>query len=205
MLKRLFDIKTAVVGLIVLSPFFILIALLITTTSRGGIFFRQTRIGRGGTPFRIFKFRTMTPTDGAEAGRFDLADQSRVTAIGRVLRRTKLDELPQLFNVLVGSMSIVGPRPEVERWTCEYPERWRIVHTVRPGITDRASIEFRDEEKLLSAADDPEACYRDVILPRKLDFYEAYADQHSMWGDCAIVLRTMALLIGVGKPSANER
>lgn len=205
MLKRTLDVLFAGIGVLFLSPLLLLLAILVAVTSRGGILFRQTRIGLNGTPFTILKFRSMRPVDGAEAGRFDAGDSSRVTSMGRFLRRTKLDELPQLFNVLGGSMSVVGPRPEVERWTREYPERWARVHTVRPGLTDLASIEFRDEEKLLREATDPEACYRDVVLPQKLAFYEAYADNHPVFGDIVIVLRTVMMLIGVGGRGSIQR
>lgn len=205
MLKRGFDILAAALGVLLLSPFLIVVALLVAVTSRGGVFFAQIRVGRGGVPFTMYKFRSMRPARDAEDGRFDLGDQSRVTAVGRVLRRTKLDEFPQLFNVLAGSMSLVGPRPEVERWTREYPDRWRIAHTVRPGMTDRASIEFRDEEKLLRTAADPEACYRDVILPRKLDSYEAYARRHPFWGDVRILMQTGVVVFLGGESRADER
>ena len=205
MLKRTFDLAAAAMGVLVLSPLLLVLSVVVGLTSRGGVVFRQTRIGLNGQPFKIIKFRTMRPLTGAEAGRFDAGDSSRVTPIGRLLRRTKLDELPQLFNVLGGSMSVVGPRPEVERWTREYSERWSRVHTVRPGLTDLASIEFRDEEQLLREAADPEACYRDVILPRKLAFYEAYVDDHPFFGDILIVLRTLAMLAGVGGSGSDER
>ena len=127
----------------------------------------------------------------SESGAFDVGDTSRVTAVGRFLRKTKLDELPQLWNVLRGDMSLVGPRPEVRKWVEAYPERWAKVLTVRPGITDPASIAFRNEEELLTAAPDPENYYRNVILPRKLALYEQYVATRSFWGDVGILLKTV--------------
>jgi lipopolysaccharide/colanic/teichoic acid biosynthesis glycosyltransferase len=118
-----------------------------------------------------------------------------VTGVGRFLRKTKLDELPQLWNVLFGEMSLVGPRPEVRAWVGAYPERWAVVHRVRPGITDPASIEFRNEEELLSVAVNPDAYYRDVILPRKLDLYEEYIRSRTLSGDIGIVFRTVAAVL----------
>jgi lipopolysaccharide/colanic/teichoic acid biosynthesis glycosyltransferase len=119
-----------------------------------------------------------------------------VTRVGKLLRKTKLDELPQLWNVLVGDMSLVGPRPEVRKWVEAYPDRWSKVLAVRPGITDPASIEFRNEEELLAAAPDPKTCYRDVILPRKLDLYEEYVETRSFWGDVGILLKTVWAVAG---------
>jgi len=132
---------------------------------------------------------------GADGGAFDAGDTSRVTAVGRVLRKTKLDELPQLWNVLKGDMSLVGPRPEVRKWVEAYPERWAKVLSVRPGITDPASIEFRNEEELLAQAGDPEAYYRDVILPRKLDLYEEYVAKRSLGGDISIMFKTVFAVV----------
>jgi len=134
--------------------------------------------------------RTEDSKRWVESGEFDAGDTSRVTSVGRFLRKTKLDELPQLWNVLKGDMSLVGPRPEVRKWVEVYPERWARVLTVRPGITDPASIEFRHEEKLLATSQDPERTYRDEILPRKLALYEQYVATWSFWGDIAILIKT---------------
>lgn len=200
-MKRLFDVVVAAAGLVVLAPLLLLVAISVATTSRGGPFFRQVRVGRNRCPFRLVKFRSMTVRTGSEAGSFDAGSTLRVTAVGRVLRRTKLDELPQLWNVLAGDMSLVGPRPEVSSWTEVHRDRWDRVLTVRPGITDPASIEFRDEESILAASDDPEACYRDRILPRKLDLAEAYVRNRSFAGDLAIIARTIAAVAGFGTGS----
>ena len=204
MLKRVFDIACASVGLLLLLPLLFIIAILVVMTSRGGILFRQERIGRDGRAFRLNKFRTMTYDKNAEAGEFSPGENSRVTTAGRFLRMTKLDELPQMWNVLVGDMSLVGPRPEVSRWVTEYPERWKIVHSIRPGITDEASIEFRNEEQILADSSDPESCYRDVILPRKLDLAEKYAGSHSFAGDLSILSRTFWTVFSGGSRERNR-
>ncbi len=198
-MKRLLDILVAATALLVLSPLLIAISILVAATSSGGPFFRQVRVGRDRRPFRLMKFRSMTIRRGSEHGSFDAGDRSRVTRIGRVLRRTKLDELPQLWNVLVGEMSLVGPRPEVPVWTEVHRDRWDLVLSVRPGVTDPASIEFRDEESILAASPDPEACYRDEILPRKLTLAEAYVRDRSFRGDLRILARTAAVLGGFGR------
>lgn len=200
--KRVLDVVVATLGLLALSPLLLVLGVAVAATSPGGPFFRQTRVGRDRRPFRLVKFRSMTVQRGSELGSFDAGSTARVTAVGRFLRRTKLDELPQLWNVLVGDMSLVGPRPEVPAWTEVHPDRWDRVLSVRPGITDPASIEFRDEESILAASDDPEACYRDEILPRKLDLAEAYVRNRSFGGDLAILIRTLTAVIGVGTGSA---
>ena len=139
----------------------------------------------------------MTVRAGSEAGTFDAGDTSRITRVGRYLRVTKLDELPQHWSVVVADMSLVGPRPEVRKWVEAYPERWAVVHAIRPGITDRAAIVFRHGEELLAASADPER-----ILPRKLDLYGAYVRARSFWGDFVIQWRTFAAVIGV-EPAAE--
>jgi lipopolysaccharide/colanic/teichoic acid biosynthesis glycosyltransferase len=172
-----------------------LVAGLIRTLDGPPVLFRHARIGKAGRSFELLKFRTMAVAAGAEKGSFDLGSSSRVTRLGALLRRTKLDELPQLWNVLKGEMSLVGPRPEVPRWVEAYPERWARVLTIRPGITDPASIEFRNEEAILAAASDPEATYRDVVLPRKLDLYERYVTERSFRGDLGILARTLSAVV----------
>jgi lipopolysaccharide/colanic/teichoic acid biosynthesis glycosyltransferase len=153
--KRTFDVVVSLFALTILAPVLGAIALGVLATSPGGVLFRQVRMGRANRPFNIVKFRTMSVVPDAAKGRFDPGrDGDRITPIGRWLRKTKLDELPQFWNVLRGEMSLVGPRPEVPRWTEVYPERWEVVLSVRPGITDPASIEYRHEEALLAAAED---------------------------------------------------
>lgn len=204
MLKRLFDLIAALLGLLILLPVLAVIAVAVRLSSRGPVLFRQTRVGLCGRDFVLLKFRTMTVRAGSEAGTFDAGDTSRVTRIGRYLRVTKLDELPQLWNVVVSDMSLVGPRPEVRKWVEAYPERWAVVHAVRPGITDPAAIVFYHEEKLLTASADPERMYRERILPRKLDLYEAYIRTRSFWGDFVILWWTFAAIIGVGPTAETE-
>ena len=167
-----FDIIFSGIGLLLLSPLLIVVSGMILIFDGRPIFFRQTRVGINGADFILYKFRTMRVMRGAASGTFDAGDTSRITKIGAFLRKTKLDELPQLWNVFKGDMSLVGPRPEVRKWVDAYPERWAKVLTVKPGITDPASIYYRNEEELLAQADDPVACYRDQILPHKLDLYE---------------------------------
>ena len=188
--KRLFDFAAALAGLVVLSPLMLVLAVLVRATSPGPALFIQERVGRHGRLFRCAKFRTMCA--GAQAqGTVTTATDARVTAAGRFLRRWKLDELPQLWNVLRGEMSLVGPRPEVGRWVEAYPERWARILAVRPGITDPASIEFRNEEEILRRSADPERTYREEILPRKLALYERYVKEQSWWGDVAILWKTV--------------
>jgi lipopolysaccharide/colanic/teichoic acid biosynthesis glycosyltransferase len=195
MLKRLFDLVLALVGLIVLSPLLAVLAAGVRWSSPGPALFRQVRVGRGGRDFVLYKFRTMTVWDGTESGSFDAGDTSRVTRLGRLLRATKLDELPQLWNVVRGDMSLVGPRPEIRKWVEAYPERWALVHKVRPGITDPATILYRHEEQILATAADPLAEYRDRILPHKLGLYERYARKNSFAGDLGILARTLIALV----------
>jgi lipopolysaccharide/colanic/teichoic acid biosynthesis glycosyltransferase len=190
-MKRLFDFVMSLVGLVILFPVLALVALAVAIDSGWPVFFVQKRVGRGGHLFPMYKFRSMTVVKEAASGSFDAGDSSRVTRVGRWLRKSKMDELPQLWNVLKGDMSLVGPRPEVKKWVEVYPERWQVVHTVRPGITDNASIEFRSEEELLAASDAPETTYKEVVLPQKLSLYEAYVLQNSFWGDIRIILKTL--------------
>lgn len=193
--KRLLDTVMALVGLIVLAPLLVLIATAIVMETPGSALFRQRRVGLGGRDIILWKFRTMTLRQGSESGSFDLGDASRVTKIGCVLRATKLDELPQLWNVIRGDMALVGPRPEVRKWVDCYPQRWALIHTVRPGITDPASIAFRHEEEILQAATDPEIVYREIILPQKLELYELYLQQRGFWEDSKILCRTLLALL----------
>ena len=188
--KRGFDLLLAAPALLLALPLMGLIALAIRLDSRGPVFFRQTRVGRGGRLFRIHKFRTMHPHDGA-GPQLTAAHDARITRVGRWLRRSKLDELPQLIDVLAGHMSLVGPRPEVPRYMALYaPEVRARILSVRPGITDRAAIAFRDEERLLAAAPDPERVYVEQIMPIKQRYYLDYVAQRSLRGDLRILWDT---------------
>jgi len=169
MAKRLFDLLCAGLGLLILLPMLVLLALWIKLDSRGPIFFRQERVGRHGRPFLIHKFRSMQVDAPARGLQITVGADPRITRAGRFLRASKLDELPQLWDVLRGAMSLVGPRPEVPKYVALYPEELRrVVLSVRPGITDLASLEYRDESALLAAAADPEREYVEVVLPAKL-------------------------------------
>ena len=191
MTKRLFDLAGAALGLLLCLPLFAAIAVAIKLDSPGPVFFRQTRIGRHGRPFRIHKFRSMQARQPAGAGAITVGRDPRITRVGAVLRRWKLDELPQLIDVLDGSMSLIGPRPEVPQYVALYPDALRrTVLSVRPGITDPASIHFRNENDLLAGADDPEAVYRERILPEKLRLQAEYVQSRSFAGDMRILLRT---------------
>lgn len=192
MSKRLFDLFTCILGLIALSPLFFLISVWIKVDSPGPIFFRQVRVGKGGKLFRIHKFRTMR-VNAEQDGRLTVGEDSRITKSGRFLRKYKLDELPQLIDVVVGEMSLVGPRPEVEEFMDIYPAEIRSkVLSVRPGITDRASIEMVDENELLAGYPDPRQAYIDLILPVKQGYYIDYVRSRSFWGDIRIILETIA-------------
>ena len=195
MLKRGFDFVSSYTGIVLSAPLFLIITLIISTSMPGPILFRQLRVGKNGKLFRLNKFRTMRVLKEAEKGSFDAGNSSRITPLGKFLRKTKLDELPQLFNVLRGDMSIVGPRPEVKQWTEVYSEKWAIVHSVRPGITDNASILFRNEEEILAASSNPIETYKNEILPKKLDLYIDYVNNQSLIGDVKIILKTIYTVI----------
>lgn len=195
--KRAFDLLCVVPGLIFLSPLFLLVAVWIKLDSPGPVFFRQTRVGKDGRLFQIFKFRSMVPNAEMLGAALTVGEDPRITRSGRLLRKLKLDELPQLWNVLRGDMSLVGPRPEVPKYVAHYDEAKKsVVLSIRPGITDPASIEFFDESELLANAPDPEAFYVQTILPRKLALYEEYVRTASLWRDIGIIFRTIALAFG---------
>jgi len=191
MIKRCFDFFVSLAGIIVVSSFILIVAVLIKLLMGPPVFFRQTRVGKDGREFLLIKFRTMTISPGAERGEFEPGNLSRVTSFGRFLRNTKLDELPQLLNVLKGDMSLVGPRPEVKKWVAVYPERWAAIHKVRPGITDPASLIYRNEEALLAGSGEPEKVYREEILPQKLSLYEEYLRKRSFLMDFSIIMKTI--------------
>lgn len=196
MAKRLLDIVVAVIGLTLLSPLLLLIGIGIKVDSPGPVFFRQPRVGRHGETFRIFKFRTMRDGPAWEGREFTVGGDSRVTRFGAWLRRTKFDELAQLIDVLRGTMSLVGPRPEVPRYVALYPPDLRAkVLSVRPGITDRASIEYRDESTLLAQAADPEREYVDVVMPAKLRYASVYVDTMSFSTDLCLLMATARALV----------
>jgi lipopolysaccharide/colanic/teichoic acid biosynthesis glycosyltransferase len=190
----MFDIFGAALALAALSPLLLLVALRIKLDSPGPVFFRQERVGRHGVPFRIHKFRTMV--HGAAGLQITVGADPRITRVGVWLRRTRIDELPQFIDVLQGTMSLVGPRPEVPRYVAHYPPGLRErALAVRPGITDPASLAFIDEDAMLAQAADPEAVYIRSILPRKLQLAADYADQASLHTDLAVLWRTLGALL----------
>jgi lipopolysaccharide/colanic/teichoic acid biosynthesis glycosyltransferase len=194
MSKRTFDLVAASIGLLLLAPLFIMLALWVRLDSPGPVFYRQQRVGRGGMLFRIFKFRTMVvrPSDGRQ---LTVGRDPRVTRAGHFLRKSKLDELPQLLNVIQGSMSLVGPRPEVPRYVACYPPEVRaLVLSVAPGITDWASILYKEESEILGRAADPEQAYVEKILPAKLEYYVRYVRERSLWVDLRIIVHTLVAI-----------
>jgi len=194
-LKRCLDLVVAIVLLLVLSPVLAVAAIAVKCSGSGPTFFRQIRVGRGGKPFEIVKFRTMRTTS-SPGPLITGAGDPRVTRVGRVLRRWKVDELPQLVNVLRGEMSFVGPRPEVPRYVNMFAEQYRELLAVRPGITDIASMAFRDEETLLGRSSNPEDLYVREILPRKLALSHAYVRRRSFGLDLRLIARTVAAILG---------
>ena len=194
--KRAFDVTVAAIGLVALAPLFLLIAAAVRAESAGPAWFRQTRVGRLGRPFTILKFRTMQTTSGSSAVLLTIDPDPRLTRVGAFLRRYKLDELPQLLNVLAGEMSLVGPRPEIPEFVNHYsPELRTIILSVRPGITDTASIAFRHESAILARYPDPRQAYVDYIMPQKLEHCRRYIETRSMGMDLRILFKTLWCLL----------
>jgi lipopolysaccharide/colanic/teichoic acid biosynthesis glycosyltransferase len=197
-MKRFVDVVAALFGLLLMAPVLVFIALAVRIDSEGPALFRQTRVGRDGRTFQILKFRSMYHAyHGRDSGaQITAAEDPRITRFGALLRRSKLDELPQLINVLRGDMSLVGPRPEVPRYVAMYPPDARAeILSVRPGITDEAAIEFRDESEILGRSVDPERTYIEEILPRKIQLYKDYVRHRSLLSDLMIILRTLRRIV----------
>ncbi len=195
-MKRMFDIAFSLLGVLLLSPLLLLIGGLIIVLEGRPVFFRQERVGRCGKLFKIWKFRSMTPDAEKRGAQITATGDARITRIGAWLRKTKLDELPQLFNVLKGEMSFVGPRPEVPRYVAKYNDEQKRVLEFTPGITDPASCRFRHENDLLAEAQDAEALYVGEIMPEKIRLNLAYADRRNLWTDACCVLNTVRRLAG---------
>lgn len=196
MIKRLFDILVSFIGLLILSPLFILIIIGIKLTSNGPVFFRQIRVGRYEKLFKIHKFRTMIVDAESKGLKITVGADKRITSIGAILRKTKLDELPQLIDVLLGNMSLVGPRPEVPEYVKYYSvDIKRKVFSIRPGITDEASIEMIDENDVLARSSNPENTYINEILPLKLSYAVKYAESHGIMLDIVLILKTLRKII----------
>lgn len=191
MIKRLFDIIASLIGIIILSPVFAVICLLIVIDSRGGIFYKQIRVGKGEKDFKLFKFRTMYSNSDQKGLLTVGMKDNRITKVGYYLRKYKLDELPQLLNVLLGDMSIVGPRPEVPKYVAMYNAEQKKVLNVKPGITDYASIEYANENEILAKALNPEEEYINVIMPAKLKLNLKYINEMGLTTDLSIIFKTI--------------
>jgi lipopolysaccharide/colanic/teichoic acid biosynthesis glycosyltransferase len=193
--KRSFDIAASFLGLLFLSPVIALVALTIKIDDGGPVLFSQVRMGKGFAPFTLYKFRTMVVEAEKKGSAITAGGDERITGIGRILRKYKLDELPQLVNVLKGEMSIVGPRPEDPHYVEIFHDDYRAILIVRPGITDYATLEFRNEETILAEYDDPEEAYVEVILPQKLQLSKRYISEQSFFRDILIILNTLLSIV----------
>ncbi len=196
MLKRLFDLILSIVGVLILLPIFLIIGLLIKLTSKGDIIFKQIRVTKNGKEFKIFKFRTMEPNTEKQS-QITVGDDNRITPIGKVLRKTKFDEMPQLFNIIFGDMSFVGPRPEVPKYVALYTKEQKEILTVRAGITDYASIYFSNENEILGKQKNPEKYYIEKIIPYKLKLNKKYIKEASIATDIKIIFLTIFKIVGL--------
>ena len=194
-MKRLFDVLTCSLALILLLPLELAIALCIVSDSRGGVFYRQTRVGKNGNDFSLLKFRTMRPRADQNGPLITIGADNRITRCGHLLRKYKLDELPQLINIVKGDMSIVGPRPEVRKYVELYNERQRKVLSVRPGLTDYASLEYISESELLAQSSNPEKTYVDEIMPAKLELNLKYIENQSVKVDIKLIFKTLMAIV----------
>ncbi len=192
MLKRLFDILASAIGLLLLLPILLLLSVLILLDSRGGVFYKQVRVGKNNVDFELFKFRTMRPQSDAKGLITVGARDPRITSIGYYLRKYKLDELPQLINVLLGNMSLVGPRPEVRKYVSMYNAEQLKVLSVKPGITDLASLQYFDENEILGKSQNPDKDYIETIMPAKLALNLQYINNQGMMSDVKIIVQTIA-------------
>lgn len=202
--KRLFDIAVSVAGLIFVWPLLLIVAVLVKTEDGGDALFRQERVGRDGRPFRMWKFRTMVPNAGSLGPLLTASRDERITRVGASLRRMKLDELPQLFNVLTGEMAMVGPRPEVPEYVAAYTPEQRRVLALTPGITDRASIEFIDEAAQLEEVADPERYYLEHIMPAKIQLNLEYAKTATRWQDLVVIIETLRRVLPRERSASAE-
>ena len=194
MLKRIFDITLSLFGLIILLPFMLIIAILIKIDSKGPVFFKQIRVTKNGKEFKIFKYRTMR-VGSDKYSQITVGKDGRITKIGSFLRKYKLDEIPQLINVLIGDMSLVGPRPEVPKYVALYTDEQKEILKVRAGITDYASIEFSDENDLLASEEEPEKAYIEKIIPKKIELNKKYLSEISILTDIKIILLTIKKIL----------
>ncbi|MCP4351166.1 MAG: sugar transferase [Desulfobacterales bacterium] len=194
-IKRLLDVTISIFAITLLLPFLIVISILICVDSKGPPFFIHERIGKGMRPFRLVKFRSMTYMKNSSECQFEPGENCRVTKVGRVLRKTKIDELPELINIFKGDMSITGPRPEVSQYVQRYPEEFKAILQIRPGLSDYASVRYRDEEEILAMQADPDNYYLRVILPDKLFLARQYTENISFGTDWHIILETLRSIL----------
>ena len=192
--KRVFDIVVSLMALTILLPFLFLISIWIKVSSKGAIFYEQERVGESFKPFMLYKFRSMVVGADKIGPGVTSGDDPRITKIGKILRRTKIDELPQLLNVLKGEMSLVGPRPELMKFVESQKEAYKKVLSIKPGITDNASIAYRDEEKIMKQYEDKERAYIEEVLPQKIKLYNEYIDNISFISDCKLILQTLKVV-----------
>ena len=192
--KRVFDIVASLVGIVLLLPVFIIIGLWVKLSSKGPIFFVQKRVGKDFKEFNLYKFRSMVVGAQNKGPGVTSKDDARITKVGRFIRNTKIDELPQLFNVLKGDMSLVGPRPELRKFVDAKKDEYKKILSVKPGITDNAAIEFRDEEEIMSQYEDKEKTYVDIVLPQKIKLYYKYIDEISFFNDIKLILKTLKVI-----------
>lgn len=194
MLKRLFNIIVSLLGLVLLSPFFVFLAIAILLDSKGGVFYQQTRVGKNNVDFKLYKFRSMA-VDADKSGLLTVGKQDvRITNTGKFIRHYKLDELPQLINVFIGDMNLVGPRPEVRKYVGLYTKEQMKVLNVRPGITDYASIEYRNENEILAQSDDAEKTYIEIVMPHKLELNRKYMTNPSLAHDIKLIFKTLSII-----------
>lgn len=189
--KRVFDIAVTLLGGVLLLPFITIVAIWIKLSSKGPLFYTQKRVGKGFKEFTIYKFRSMVVGADRVGPSVTSGDDPRITRVGRFIRKTKIDELPQLLNVLKGDMSLVGPRPEVAKFVNEKKEEYKKVLSVKPGITDNAAIIYRDEESIMEQYKDKERAYLDIVLPKKIKLYNQYIDNISFIGDIKLIIKTL--------------
>ncbi len=195
-IKRMFDLFFSLIGIIITIPILILVSIMVKLTSKGSIIFKQERVGKNKKIFYIYKFRTMTDYDVKASDRqVTVINDQRITRIGRILRKYKIDELPQLYNVLKGDMSFVGPRPEVKKYVKFYEEEYDEILKIKPGITDLASIEYIDENTIISKYSDPEKIYIEEVLPKKLMLNKRYIEEMSIKNDILLILKTIKRII----------
>lgn len=204
-MKRCFDFVLSLMGLIALLPVFIVVAWVVKKDG-GPVFYRQQRVGKYGTLFNIYKFRSMVIDADKTGAKVTASHDPRITRIGSLLRKTKIDELPQLFNVLTGDISLVGPRPEVPYYVSKWPDACKkIILSVKPGITDYATLYYNDEQAVLAKAEDPEKAYLKEVMPHKLRMYEQYVNDQNFWLDIRIILATLLKMVGLGGKDSRRR